>query len=116
MGTSRGQQDENVAEVLKRHGYTTAAIVTNPAARLSVTARRQSFSVLARPPMRRLLFPGTFLLQLRQSRRFDAFAGFMVNAVLRNFSWISNGLNREAWVEARAVFASAGDFSRGRPP
>jgi arylsulfatase A-like enzyme len=61
------------------------------------------------------LFPGTFLLQVRNSLLFDAVDGFMVNVVLRNFSWISSRLNHEVWVEPRAVFAAAQHFIRGAP-
>jgi arylsulfatase A-like enzyme len=104
-------REDNIAWVLRRHGYTTAAIVTNPAAHPLALRVANSFSSLPRPPVSSWAFPGTFLLQLRHSLLFDAANGVAVNALLR-FGCLVGLFNRTRWVEPRAVFASARDFIR----
>jgi len=105
-------REDNIAWILRRHGYTTAAIVTNPAAHSLALWLASSFSSLPRPPVSSWIFPGTFLLQLRRSLLFDAANGFATNALLR-FGSLFGLLNEASWVEPRAVFASAEDFISG---
>jgi arylsulfatase A-like enzyme len=103
---------ENIAWILRQHGYTTAAIVTNPAAHPLALRLADSFSILPRPPVSSWAFPGTFLLQLRHGLLFNAANGFAVNALLR-FGSLFGLFDNLRWVEPRAVFASARDFIRG---
>jgi len=105
-------REDNIAWILQRNGYTTAAIVTNPAAHPLALRLANSFSSLPRPPVSSWVFPGTFLLQLRHSLLFDAANGFAVNALLR-FGCLLGRFDKLTWVEPRAVFASAQDFIRG---
>lgn len=105
-------RENNLAWILQRHGYTTAAIVTNPAAHPLALRLANSFSSLPWPPMSSWAFPGTFLLQLRHSLLFNAANGFTVNAILR-FGSLFGLYNKVGWVEPHAVFASAQDFIRG---
>ncbi len=105
-------RENNLAWILQRHGYTTAAIVTNPAAHPLALRLANSFSSLPWPPMSSWTFPGTFLLQLRHSLLFNAANGFTVNAILR-FGSLFGLYNKVGWVEPHAVFASAQDFIRG---
>ena len=106
-------REENIAWILQRHGYTTGAIVTNPAAHPLALRLADSFSILPRPPVSSWIFPGTFLLQLRHSLLFDAVNGFAVNAFLKDFGCLFGRLNQMSWVKPHAVFASAQDFIRG---
>ena len=46
---------------------------------------------------------------------FNAANGLAVNALLRDFGWFFGRFNNAAWVEPRAVFASAEAFVRGTP-
>ncbi len=103
---------DNIAWVLRQHGYTTAAIVTNPAAHPLALRVASSFSILPWPPVSSWVFPGTFLLQLRHSLLFDAANGVAVNALLK-FGCLVGLFNQTGWVDSRAVFASARDFIRG---
>ena len=59
--------------------------------------------------------PGTALMQLRNGMLFNAANGLAVNALLRDFGWFFGRFNNAAWVEPRAVFASAEAFVRGTP-
>src|SRR5690348_9736366 len=104
-------REDNIARVLQRHGYTTAAIVTNPAAHPMTLRLADSFSSLPRPPVSSWIFPGTFFLQLRHSLLFDAANGIAVNALLK-FLCIFDRFNKMNWVSPRDVFASAEDFIR----
>jgi len=104
-------REDNIAWVLRQHGYTTAAIVTNPAAHPLALRISGSFSSLPWPPVSWWAFPGTFLMQLKHSLLFDAANGFAVNAVLR-FGSLFGLFNKSGWVEPRRVFASAEDFIR----
>ena len=103
---------ENIAWILRQHGYTTAAIVTNPAAHPLALRLADSFSILPRPPVSSWAFPGTFLLQLRHGLLFNAANGFAVNAVLR-FGSLFGLFDYLRWVQPDAVFASARHFIRG---
>jgi arylsulfatase A-like enzyme len=103
---------DNIAWVLRQRGYTTAAIVTNPAAHPLALRVENSFSILPRPPVSSWVFPGTFLLQLRHSLMFDAANGVAVNALLK-FGSLLGLFNTTGWVDSRAVFASARDFISG---
>ena len=103
---------DNIAWVLRRHGYTTAAIVTNPAAHPLTLRLAKSFSILPRPPVSSWFFPGTFLLQLRHSLLFNAVNGIAVNGILR-FGSLAGLFNKTSMVQPRAVFASAREFIRG---
>jgi arylsulfatase A-like enzyme len=105
-------REDNVAWILRQHGYTTAAIVTNPAAHPLTLRIADSFSSLPWPPMSPWFFTGTFLLQLRHGLLFNVANGLAANA-LRNFGCLLGRFNRASWVEPRAVFASARDFIRG---
>jgi arylsulfatase A-like enzyme len=105
-------RQDNIAWVLRQHGYTTAAIVTNPAAHPLALRISSSFSSLPWPPVSSWIFPGTFLLQLKHSLLFDAANGFAVNTILR-FGSLFGLLNKSSWVEPRAVFASAREFIQG---
>jgi arylsulfatase A-like enzyme len=106
-------REDNIAWLLRRDGYTTAAIVTNPAAHPLTLRIASSFSSLPRPPVSSWIFPGTALLQLRHSMLFDTANGFAANALLRDFGWLFGRFNNAPWVEPRAVFASAEEFVRG---
>ena len=97
---------DNLAWILRQQGYTTAAIVTNPAAHPLALQIASSFSILPRPPVSSWVFPGTFLLQLWHSLLFDAANGIGINGLLK-FGCLSGWFNRTSWVEPRAVFASA---------
>jgi arylsulfatase A-like enzyme len=103
---------DNIAWLLRQHGYTTAAIVSNPAAHPLALRVENSFSILPWPPVSSWVFPGTFLLQLRHSLLFDAANGIGVNALLK-FGCLPGWFNRTSWVEPRAVFASARSFIGG---
>ena len=103
---------DNIAWVLRQHGYTTAAIVTNPAAHPLALRLAGSFSNLPWPPVSSWVFPGTFLLQLRHSLLFDAANGFAVNGFLR-FGSLLGLFNHASWIAPRAVFASARSFIGG---
>jgi arylsulfatase A-like enzyme len=103
---------DNLAWILRRHGYTTAAIVTNPAAHPLALWLGDSFSILPRPPVSSWFFPGTFLLQLRHSLLFNAANGIAVNGLLR-FGSLVGLFNKTSLVEPRAVFASAREFIQG---
>ncbi|HVB82674.1 MAG TPA: sulfatase [Candidatus Binataceae bacterium] len=103
---------DNLAWILRRHGYTTAAIVTNPAAHPLSLRLADSFSSLPWPPVSSWIFPGTVLMQLRHSLLFNAANGFAVNAFLR-LGCLFGRFNKVSWVQPRAVFASARDFIRG---
>ena len=105
-------REDNIAWLLRQRGYTTAAIVTNPAAHPLALQLANSFSSLPWPPVSSWVFPGTFLLQLRHSLLFDAANGVAVNALLK-FGSLFGLFNKVSWVEPRAVFASARDFIRG---
>ncbi len=105
-------REDNIAWILRRRGYTTAAIVTNPAAHPLALRLGDSFSSLPWPPVSSWVFPGTFLLQLRHGLLFNAVNGVAVNAFLR-FSSLFGLFNKVSWVEPRAVFASARDFIDG---
>jgi arylsulfatase A-like enzyme len=109
-------REDNIAWVLRQHGYTTGAIVTNPAAHPLALRISSSFSSLPWPPVSSWIFPGTFLLQLKNSLLFDAANGFAVNTILR-FGCLFGLFNQSSWVEPRAVFASAREFiqSAGTP-
>jgi len=54
-------------------------------------------------------------MQLRNGMLFNAANGLAVNALLRDFGWFFGRFNNAAWVEPRAVFASAEAFVRGTP-
>jgi arylsulfatase A-like enzyme len=103
---------DNIAWVLRQHGYTTAAIVTNPAASPLTLRIADSFSSIPWPPGSPWAFPGTFLMQVRHSLLFDAVNGFAANAFLADFGWLFDRFNKKGWVEPRAVFDSAEDFIR----
>ena len=105
-------REHNIAWILRQHGYTTAAIVTNPAAHPLTLRLADSFSILLWPPMSAWFLPGTFLLQLRHSLLFDAVNGLAVIA-LRNFGCLFSRFNQASWVKPRAVFADAQNFIRG---
>ncbi|MHB8383385.1 MAG: sulfatase-like hydrolase/transferase [Candidatus Binataceae bacterium] len=105
-------REHNLAWILRQHGYTTAAIVTNPAAHPLTLRVADSFSILLWPPMASWFFPGTFLLQMRHSLLFDA-ANNLAILALRNFGCLFSRFNRASWVEPRAVFASGEEFIRG---
>lgn len=105
-------REDNIAWILQRHGYTTAAIVTNPAAHPLALRLANSFSSLPRPPVSSWSFPGTFLLQLRHGLLFDAANGIAVNAFLR-FGSLVGLFNKVSRVEPRAVFAAGRNFIRG---
>jgi arylsulfatase A-like enzyme len=105
---------DNIAWVLLQHGYSTAAIVTNPAAHPLALRVANSFSSLPWPPVSSWVFPGTFLLQLRHSLLFDAANGVAVNAFLK-FGCLLGLFNKVSWVKPRAVFASARRFIPGAP-
>jgi arylsulfatase A-like enzyme len=107
-------REHNLAWLLRQRGYTTAAIVTNPAANPLVLRVADSFSILPRPPVFWWFFPGTFLLQLRNGALTEAADSLMAIA-LRNFGCLFDRFNRARWVDPRAVFASARDFVRGAP-
>jgi arylsulfatase A-like enzyme len=102
----------NIAWVLRQHGYTTAAIVTNPAAHPLTLRIAGSFSCLPKPPMSSWFFIGTFLMQIRHSLLFNVANGLAANA-LRDFGWFLGPFNRAPWVEPHAVFAAAEDYIRG---
>ncbi len=108
-------RDDNLARVLRQHGYTTAAIVTNPAAHPLTLRIADSFSRLPRPPTPWWVFPGTPLMQLENNLLFDAVNAFATNAVMKNFCWLSARCNRGSWIDPRAVLAAARDLSRGLP-
>jgi arylsulfatase A-like enzyme len=108
-------RDENLARVLQRHGYTTAAIVTNPAAHPLTLRIADSFSLLPRPPTPWWVFPGTPLMQLENNLLFDAMNAFATSAVLKNFCWLSARCNRGSWVDPRAVLGAAQELIRGLP-
>ena len=102
----------NIAWLLREHGYTTAAIVTNPAAHPLTLGLSDSFSCLPRPPITSWLYPGTFLLQLRHSLLFDsanALSLFVLKLVGGRFS----SFNQHGWVDPQAAFASAESFISG---
>lgn len=105
-------REDNIAWILRRHGYTTAAIVTNPAAHPLTLRLANSFSSLPWPPASSWFSAGTFLLQLRHSLLFNAANGLAINA-LRDFGCLFSRFNKRSWVEPRAVFASARNFIRG---
>lgn len=105
-------RQNNLAWILRRHGYTTAAIVTNPAAHPLTLRLADSFSSLPWPPMSPWFYPGTFLMQLRRSLLFKAVNALMLDNLFRNFGCFGR-FNKLRWVEPRAVFASARDFIRG---
>jgi arylsulfatase A-like enzyme len=105
-------REENIAWILRQHGYTTAAIVTNPAAHPLTLRLANSFSSLPRPPVSSWVFPGTFLMQVRHGLLFNAANGVANNALLR-FGCLFGLFNKAGWVEPHAVFASAQDFIRG---
>jgi len=102
----------NLAWVLREHGYTTAAIVTNPAAYPTTLGLDQSFSYLPRPPITSWLYPGTFLLQLRHSLLFDSANALSLFVLKLIGGWFAS-FNQHGWVEPRAVFASAERFIGG---
>ena len=60
-------RNENVAQVLKDHGYVTGALVTNVSADPKVLQLAKSFAYVLRPPVSAI---STFLMQL-QGARFD---------------------------------------------
>jgi arylsulfatase A-like enzyme len=103
---------ENVVWVLRQHGYTTAAIVTNPAAHPLTLRVADSFSSLPRPPISSWFFPGTFLLQLRDGLLVDPANDFMITALM-GLSYVFSGLNEVHFVDPQAVFAAAQDFIQG---
>jgi len=109
----RRLRHDNLAWILRRRGYTTAAIVTNPAAHPLTLRLADSFSSLPWPPMSPWFFPGTFLMQLRHSLLFNAVNHLMVDELFGNFGCLFDRFNKQRWVEPRAVFASAKDFIRG---
>ncbi len=111
----RRLRDDNLARVLQRHGYTTAAIVTNPAAHPLTLRIADSFSLLPRPPTPWWVFAGTPLMQLENNLLFDAVNAFGTNAMLKNFCWLSARCNRASWVDPRAVLAAARRLIRGLP-
>ena len=103
----------NLAWILKAHGYTTAAIVTNPAAHPLTLRIADSFSVLLWPPMSPWFYPGTFLMQIRHSILFNAVNHLMVDELFGGAGCFFAPFSTEQWVAPRAVFASAEDFIRG---
>lgn len=110
----RGLRKDNIAWVLRQHGYTTAAIVTNPAAHPLTLRIEDSFSSLPKPPVSPWIFPGNFLLQLRHSLLFNVANGFAVDALLK-FTCLFGPFNEVRWVKPRTVFASAREFIHGAP-
>lgn len=102
-----GLRHQNIAWLLKQQGYTTAAIVTNPAAHPLALRLEDSFSILPRPPVSMANFPGTFLLQLRRSTMFNVVNGVAVNGVLMDFGFLFHRFNHTGPVVPDAVFASA---------
>ncbi len=102
---------DNLAWILRRHGYATAAIVTNPAAHPLTLRLGDSFSSLPRPPASSSAFPGTSLLQLRHSLLFDAVDGVAINVRFR-FCALFFRCDKGSRIAPRAVFASAEDFIR----
>ena len=96
-------REDNIAWILRQRGYTTAAIVTNPAAHPLALRLADSFSILPRPPVSSWFFPGTFLLQLRHGLLFDAADGFM--AIALRFGCLFGLFDHLSWVQPRAVFA-----------
>lgn len=106
------QRRQNIAWILRQHGYTTAAIVTNPSAHPLTLRIADSFSILPWPPMSPWFFPGTFLLQLRHGLLADT-VNSLAFIALRNFGCFFDRFNRAAWVQPRAVFAAGRDFIRG---
>jgi arylsulfatase A-like enzyme len=110
----RRAQSHNLAWVLRHHGYTTAAIVTNPGAHPLALHIGSSFSYLPWPPITPWFIAGTFLLQLRHSLLYtSADALSLFGARLLGFAFPS--FNQHGWVSARAVFAAARQFIRGTP-
>lgn len=107
-------RDHNLAWILRQRGYTTAAIVTNPAANPMVLRVGDSFSMLPRPPVFSWFLPGNFLLQLRYGALSEIADSFMAIA-LRNFGCLFDRFNRASWVDPNAVFAEAREFIRGTP-
>ena len=107
-------RDHNLAWILRQRGYTTAAIVTNPAANPMVLRVGDSFSMLPRPPVFAWFLPGNFLLQLRYGALSETADSFMAIA-LRNFGCLFDRFNRASWVDPNAVFAEAREFIRGTP-
>jgi arylsulfatase A-like enzyme len=105
------RRQDNIAWILRRHGYTTAAIVTNPAAHPLALRIADSFSSLPWPPMSPWFFPGTFLLQLRHGLLFNAVDGLALIA-FKYFGCLFGRFNTASWVDPRAVFAAAQDFIR----
>jgi arylsulfatase A-like enzyme len=104
---------DNLAWILKNHGYTTAAIVTNPAAHPLTLRLDDSFTSLPWPPMSPWFFPGTFLMQLRHSLLFNAVNHLMLDEILGNFGCFFGRFSHQRWVEPENVFASAETFIRG---
>ncbi|HZO83163.1 MAG TPA: sulfatase [Candidatus Binataceae bacterium] len=105
-------RSQNIAWLLRERGYTTAAIVTNPAAHPLVLRIADSFTSLPAPPISPWFAAGTYLMQLRNSLLFDIANGLAVNA-LRNFGWLFGRFNRAPWVAPRPVFDAAREFIRG---
>ncbi|HLH76212.1 MAG TPA: sulfatase-like hydrolase/transferase [Candidatus Binataceae bacterium] len=104
----------NLAWLLRAHGYTTAAIVTNPAAHPLTLGLSDSFSYLPQPPITHWLYPGTFLLQLRHSLLFDSANALSLFFLKLSGRWFSS-FNQHGWVEPRTVFARAESFIGGCP-
>lgn len=104
----------NIAWILRSHGYTTGAIVTNPLAHPVVLRLEDSFSILPRPPMSAWFSPSDFALQFRHSLLFDFVDAYFFDA-LKAFGVYFNRFNRAGVADPRAVFGAAEEFIRGAP-
>ncbi len=107
----RGARTHNIAWILRHHGYTTAAIVTNPGAHPMTLRIGDSFSALPWPPISPWFFPGTLLLQLSNGIAFNTANGLALYA-LKDFGCLFDRFNRMRWVRPEAVFSAARDFMR----
>ncbi|HUO04000.1 MAG TPA: sulfatase-like hydrolase/transferase [Candidatus Binataceae bacterium] len=111
-------RERNIAWILREHGYTTAAIVTNPVAHPLVLQLDDSFSILPWPPTAFWFSPEVFLLQVRHSLLFEwatraRLSELLTRTVVR-IGMRFSGFNLHI-VDPRAVFSSAEDFIRGAP-
>jgi arylsulfatase A-like enzyme len=104
--------EENLAWILRQHGYTTAAIVTNPGAHPLILRLDDSFSYLPKPPITPWFGLGTFFLQLRHSLIFDS-ANELSMFVLKMVGGAFSSFNQRGWVDPQAAFASAEKFVAG---
>ncbi len=109
--------DKNLPSVLKQHGFTTAAIVTNPYAHPLHLRIGNAFTYLPEPPMSPWFRPAISLLQLRRSMLFgNVFLDEKFPYVLLDiFGGMIPGFNLRPVVNERAVFDSAQEFIENSP-